>query len=87
MAEELPFYDATQVGTKNVGRPPNWITYTEFAFECLDSDGHVVDSFTNTVQSKAFIDAKDWTRQEVTDWLASQGIHPTSDTSTPIDEL
>ncbi len=74
IAEDLPKYDPQRVGTKNQGRPPNFVTYTEFAYECQDTDGTVLSSFKHVVESKNTINAQDWPRAEINKWLNDLGI-------------
>lgn len=62
------------MGTKNIGRPPHWVTYTEFNYECQDTDGSALSAFTHFVTSKQFIDSKDWSRDDINEWLYKQGI-------------
>lgn len=54
------------------------MTYTEFLYECEDANHAVQSSFSHIVESKQFIDAKDWSRAEINEWLDSQRIYMTN---------
>ena len=74
------------MGTKSQGRPPNFVTYTEFLYECQNTDKTVLSKFTHVTESKNFIDAKDWTRAEINQFLSDFGIKMINDSQTSVKE-